>query len=636
MEVDKFVGHKSFKMKIVFLLLAGMIGWGGTLKAQLSDKIIATLQDARVVKELKSGKTTVRPDVFSDLACTGLKPGIQAKEVKKIRNAFYRTLARSLLTDSVADVFRVQCYEPYPTLEETARQLKISGYNPFENPTGIYFTAGEQVAVMMDDPRGEEISLRVYCFEKGEDHTYPLTGGLNLLTMEGNGLGYVAYYTSGWEKAAPVKIQVIGGQVNGYFDKSRDGQADWKRLLNNTVCNILDIKGDYVNLAYRVSSLRKWCPDKGLELIAFYDRIVDIEHEMMGLKKYNLRPKNHMFAREVDGGLFADGWGAGFAWDCMGELANPDKIHNGIWALAHEFGHVNQIRPGLKWVSTTEVTNNVYSVWVRYLLTPEYLNLEHERCNDGDDNHVIGGRFNAYLNYGVVRGEQWLCQRGQDRMKEYENGGDHFVKLCPLWQLQLYYAVAGAGNYWGNPGWFGDVAQIVRTTDEAGMSHGQLQLNFMRNVADVVKEDLSDFFVKAGMLKPIDKDLDDYSRAQLTITREQCDDLVKYMSRYPKPASPVMNYLTGNSVRAYQKRLPVIGVYARGVEVGEEKCVIDHRVWQNVTVFETYQGDRLAYVAMVGTDSPDQSSTLVRYPEGSTRIEAVAWDGGRTLVYGKR
>lgn len=357
---------------------------------------------------------------------------------------------------------------------------------------------------------------------------------------------------------------------------------------------------------------------------------------MMGLKKYNIRPKNHMFAREVEGGLYADGWGAAFAWDCMHELANPDKIKAGLWALAHEFGHVNQIRPGLKWVSTTEVTNNIFSVWTRYLLDPVYRNLEHERVNDGDNNRVLGGRFNAYLNYGIVKGEQWLCQRGQDRMKDYENGGDHFVKLCPLWQLQLYYAVAGKGNYWQKADWFADVAQIVRNTDESRMSDGQLQLNFMRNVCDIVKEDLSDFFIRAGMLKPIDKYMDDYGRAQLTITRQQCDELVKYLSRYPKPASPVIYYLTANSVQAYQKRLPIEGIYGQGITLKDGICTIDHRFWKNVAVFETYTGNELAYVSMVGTNSPDQSTSWVRYPENSTRIEAVAWDGTRTLVYGKR
>ena len=210
----------------------------------------------------------------------------------------------------------------------------------------------------------------------------------------------------------------------------------------------------------------------------------------------------------------------------------------GTWCIAHELGHVNQIRPGLKWVSTTEVTNNIYSVWCRFLLEPDYLNLEQERVNDGDDNHVLGGRFDSYLNYGIVKGEQWLCQRGQDRMKDYENGGDHFVKLCPLWQLQLYYAVAGHGNAWNCPDWFADVAQIVRNTDESKLPHGELQLNFMKNVADVVKEDLSDFFVKVGMLKPIDKDMDDYSRAQLTITQIEKVYVKIPQTGQPRPLLP--------------------------------------------------------------------------------------------------
>lgn len=575
--------------------------------------------------------------VFTDATCSGLKPGVTVNEVAKIRNPFYKSLAEQLLVDTVCADYRVQYYEAYPPIEETARKLKTSTYNSFENPTGIYFTEGEEVAVLVGDTQGQPVSLRVHSFEEdGADQTYLLFPGTNRLKMKGRGLGYFNFYTSDYARVAPVKTHIIGGQVNGYFDKAQHDNKDWEKILANAVCNIMDIKGDYVNMAYRVSSLRKHCPKKMRELVDIYDRVVDIQHELMGLKKYNIRPKNHMFAREVQGGLFADGWGAGFAWDCMGELANPDNISGGLWCLAHELGHVNQIRPGLKWVSTTEVTNNIFSVWTRYLLDPKYRNLEHERVNDGDNNQVLGGRFNAYLNYGIVRGEQWLCQRGQDRMSDYENGGDHFVKLCPLWQLQLYYTAAGKGNHWHKADWFADVAQIVRNTDETQINNGQLQLNFMRNVSDVVKEDLSDFFVKAGMLKPIDKDMDDYGRAQLTITKQQCDELVKYMSRYPKPTSPVIYYLTANSVLAYQNRLPVDGGYNQGIIFKDKTCVADHRIWKNVAVFETYAGNELSYVAMVGTDSPDQSTTLIRYPEKSTRIEAVAWDGTRTLVYGTR
>lgn len=30
--------------------------------------------------------------------------------------------------------YRTQVFDAYPTVEETARSLKTSGYNPFENP----------------------------------------------------------------------------------------------------------------------------------------------------------------------------------------------------------------------------------------------------------------------------------------------------------------------------------------------------------------------------------------------------------------------------------------------------------------------------------------------------------------------
>ena len=89
-------------------------------------------------------------------------------------------------------------------------------------------------------------------------------------------------------------------------------------------------------------------------------------------------------------------------------------------------------------------------------------------------------------------------------------------------------------------------------------------------------------------------------------------------------------------MQAYRDRLPVIGAYGKGVEHKDGIIVADHNVWKNVTVFETYREKELIKVSMVGTDSPNRDYTLIRYPEGATRVEAVAWDGTRTLVFGKR
>lgn len=584
--------------------------------------------------------TKAAKKVFADELCSELKPNVTQRQINKIEDVHFRDVAQSLSDGTYCLQYRVQEYEPYREINDLAREMETSGYNPFENPTGIYFKDGEEVVVLAGDTYDERVLLKVYDFDavrRGEKNvsrpvSYPLRQGINKFRIEHGGLGYIEYFTPNWKTASKIKMHILSGTVNGYFDKKRDTAGDWMSILNKATYGCIDIKGDFINLCYGVGSLKQYCDD-GMQLINNYDAITELEHELMGLVKYDRRPKNHMFARVVKNGLFADGWGAGFGEGAMKELASPTlSVKKGIWCIAHELGHVNQIRPGLKWVSTTEVTNNIYSVCARYKFSREYLNLEQERVNDGDGNRVLGGRFNSYLNYGIVKGEQWLCQRGQDKMKDYQNGGDHFVKLCPLWQLLLYYR-----EIVGKTDWYADVAEIVRNTDEKGLSNGQLQLNFMRNVCDVVKEDLTDFFIKAGMLKPIDKELDDYSRGQMTITQADCDELIKYASKYPKPATPVLYYLTANSERAYKEKLPVEGIYNEGLQVrSDERIVVEHKVWKNVTVFETYQGDELKYVAMVGTDSPDLSTTLIRYPNGSTRIEAVAWDGKKTLVYGKR
>lgn len=584
-------------------------------------------------------------DIFKDDVLSELADGATREKIEKMNNSFFKGIALALLDGKYEKEFRVQEYEPYPTIHETATALKISGYCPFENATGMYFPSLSDVIIVVGDTGGESLSLQIHNFGTHSDETFFLKPGINKFTTKTNGLGYISYFTKNWKAAKKVKIHITTGKVNGYIDVNKHTSADWKRLIDGAVSSYFDLKGNYVNLAYTTNELRTYCAD-GWKLIKQYDDFITIQHDLMGLLKYDKRPKNHMFARTTESGLFADGWGAGFYRESMEELADLDKCKTyGVWAIAHEFGHVNQIRPGLKWVSTTEVTNNVYSIVTRHKYWPENVNLEHEDCLDGDGNSIIGGRFTSYLNYGVVRGEQWLCQRGQDKMEGYENGGDHFVKLCPLWQLLLYYRVA-EGTPWQKKDWYGDVAEVVRNTDESRLSNGTLQLNFMRNTMDATKQDLTDFFQKCGMLKPIDKNLDDYSRGDLKITQADCDAMIEYGKKYPKPASPVIYYITANSLKAYEKQLSVTGTFGDGISVRENptertkdyNMIVDNMKWKNVTVFETYKNDVLTYVTMVGTGSEtsDRNTTLLRYPPGSTRIEAVSWNGERTLVYGTR
>ncbi len=572
-------------------------------------------------------------EMFRDGFFTELRPGATGAAIEAMQNPVLRRAAAELLGNKFEAAARRRTYTAYEPVQALSKRLKTSTYSQFENPTGIYFADGEDAVLHVAGLAKAGAELRVTDFgREHSDHSYPLKNGLNVIPMKGHGLGYISYYSPDFKNAPKLEISILSGKVNGVFDSATSTNEDWKKLLAGATSETIDIVGKQVQLIYPVEELRKSCPDRGLELIALYDGIIRDQHEIMGLVKYDIVPKNHILGRVIwKGYMHADGIGAAFIHSAMDSIANPDRIPANSWGIAHEFGHVNQTRPGMMWVSTTEVTNNIFSAVSNYRLNRTDMRLEHERI-DGGDGNVIGGRFNAYLNSALVAKEQWLCQRGPDKMEGYENGGDHFVKLGPLWQLQLFFAIAGHGK----ADFYADIFQKVRETDQSGLKNGELQLNFMRNASDVLKLDMSHFFTMVGMLKPIDKDMDDYTRAQLTITADECAELTRYMGRYPQPDSPVIFYISANSVDAYKNRAAVEGTTGEGVSGTGNKRTIDHTVWKNVATFETYRGKELMKIAMVGTDSEDNSSTLVQFPDGATHIEAVAWDGKRTLVFGSR
>jgi hypothetical protein len=574
---------------------------------------------------------------FTDMTFSELKPGTTIEDISQIQNPFIQNIAAYLLAGTYESEFRVQAYEAYREVSDLAQELKTSGYCQFENPTGMYLSKDEEIVVFVGPCNGESIGLRVTDFgQSGDDYSYPLSEGVNILTMKGKGNGYLNYYTPNYQTATNIKVHIASGEVNGYFDRARHTEEDGQTLLDNAVSTIMDIKGARTQLAYSVNALRNNAYGQLKDLITVYDSIVSSEQTIMGLRKYKRLPKNHMFGRVIwNGYMHADGWGAAFHDNTMGTVANPASLRNSNWGVAHEFGHVNQVRPGMKWVGTTECTNNIYSAWAQYCYTPNNLRLEHENVGG-----TIGGRFNAFLNNGLVKGQEWGLQAGPDSNNygtddEGKWGGDHFVKLVPLWQLHLYYHIAGATNTWHKPYFWADIFEKVRITDESGLSHGQMQINFVKNTCDAVQQDLSEFFIKIGMLKEVDKLFGDYTSAQKTITQAMIDEAIAHASQYPKPETDYIYYISGNTIDCYKYKRAVSGTYEQGIS-GSTSKQIDHGTWQNVVVFETYSGSELKTITMAGTGSNGNTFTQVPYPSGSTRIEAVAYDGTKTLVYGTR
>lgn len=589
-------------------------------------------------------------DIFTDELYTAIQPGIGQMQIDTMGADFYRSLAQCLLNENHGLRFRYQSYEVYTPPATVRRELKVANYNAFENPTGIAFTAGDTVVLFARHIAASvPVYLRVRDFaneDNQQDRAYQLTNGKNVIVLEEAGLGYISYFDEDLNRP-DVEIHITGGAVNGYFDWQTSDPTDWVNLLDGEAYSKLDVRGKYTHLIYDKAALKFGSPFDGQRLIRTYDTIVDHERMMMGLYKYPERQvKNTMLSRSgFSGGWYAGGLGIhlDLSWG-VPSITDPGKL--GLWGIAHEFGHVNQIRPGLTWHGTVEVTTNVYSTWVTYHMNHQqkpYTRLESDVvAPDAQSAPIAGGRINGFLEATQIR---------QEALKGAENY-DVFKVLVPFWQLQLYYQLAGAARNapvlsLENPtpefdevdyaNYFGVVAETMRQSDLEDFTPGELQLHFVRSVCDAVQEDLTDFFINTGFLRPIDRVIDDYGERQFLITEADINETISYIKGkgYQAPVSPVIHYLSAHSMRIFREQLPLSGSPGEGVDITDPMTLsIDMDYWPHAIAFETYdENGQLKQIAIAGTGDPDVNTTQLRADALRDTVYAVGFDGQRIQVY---
>lgn len=599
---------------------------------------------------------------FSDDLYTQLNPGITAEDVAKIKQPFVRMLAMQVLNGYDTE-YRVAEYEPYRPIGELASELKVNTYNRYENPTGLYFSKGEKIAVFVKGLGADGANLIIKSFGKesyeGEGHpesSYALQNGVNVITCANRGNGYISYYTSNYATAPNISIHFAMAQVNGVFELG-DDNTKWKKLLANAAGDVLDIRTPRMQVPAPIDILRDKCPDNGAKLAQIYDDVIYRQREIMGLQHFNREPKNRQFARPVDSGMFADGIGAGASFGSFGEWVNPDNF--GYWGFGHELGHVNQVRPGLKWVGCGETTNNIYSAWCEHTLGSGYHRLEDEGSGIDSYSGWRGGRFQIHLEEGVRKGISWQLQDGADYHgakpetvnvpgEDYDGNPtgnvtttkrnyDHFVKVVPLYQLTLFTEACGK-----SPVAFGKVCEGIRNyPNESSLTNGQLQIKFMRSFCDSTGINFLPFFEKAGMLKPIDAYIEDYNRGWLKISEGMIEELKQYIAEKGYPEAPAaLNYINAYNLEAFRDNLPLEAA-SLGEGCGKPSggaVQVDGNVWKNAVGYETYDADgNLLHISMYGLGAQQQSKryTKVLFPSTAKYIMAVGYDGTKVKCFEK-
>lgn len=621
--------------------------------AQVKITVLSGYNDFASAAEIEFYKKGVLENdyqtIFTDHLYRELQPGITQENINPISNPFFKKLAQNLFDGHYTKKFRVQNYAAVPHTSKTRQDLNVAfEYSRYQNPTGIVFEANSTAVIFADHYNTEAglIYLKVTDFANetsGETSTYLLKPGLNKLTITNRGLGYIEYYSE-TPDLPPVMINIASGTVNGYLSPGDSFTERQNILTNSSSYPKVDVTGHYFGMNVLKRPLLENALFNGSELIQKWDTIVKLQFHQMGLLKYDKIPANKMFAKiESKNGYYATGNYAHFdlSW---GEKAITSAQNMDIWGVSHEFGHQNQLLNGLIWTGTTEVTTNIYSAYATYLLGTSKLT-RLESANDSyRDVSLVGNLYNIYNNEFGLKKQNIMSRNNV------------FERLLPFWQLQLFYAIAGAGvnapsleqvmankNITGNTNyanWFGITAQTIRNATTK-YNNGQQMMNFVKFVSDAVQQDLTEFFTKAGFLIPFDAVVNDYTPGRITITTADIEATKAYIAGkgYPQPQSPVLHYITARNMFMYKNMLAPEGVFNTGFSIdtttfpGKTYYKIIHNIWKNAVAFETIDADNnVLFSTTYATGDTTNQTTMVLFPENAVNIYAVGADGTRLPV----
>lgn len=472
---------------------------------------------------------------FTDWTASELKPEVRKKTLQDFTSPLMKELATALLEENYDKTYRVAEYEAYPSNDALYELLKLSsGFSQYENMTGIYLEEGEAV-VLVGDLHGRKVNLLIPDWMRQPTPGYKptqdpkgwglhkqeieLKEGVNVIHIAKAGNVYVQYFEDDIAHAPKIKIHFPTGKVNGYFDLEKNDNSDWDTLLENAVSPIMDARGKHVQVAYPVEWFLYYTKGKGVDLLENYDKMLDLQYEIMGAKKYHRVPKNRILARvNFNYYMFRDGDGVAYLGDksTMGMVADPETVIKGdpCWGFSHEAGHVMQLTPQLTWGGMTEISNNIFSMYTTTRMGNE-------------------SRLKAQNSYAAAR--ETIINASPKI--SYLQSGDLFQSLVPFWQLHLYFTENG------HPDFYPDVMEQMRKQPHSGTGNQSINnmFDFIKIASDVTKTDLTEFFEKWGFFYVGELAIEDYSNYHFTITQEMVEEIKAYIAskNYPKPESDI-------------------------------------------------------------------------------------------------
>lgn len=529
-------------------------------RAKLSDLDDAIAKYNELVKQ-KAALQKELDSLFTDKACTTLNDTIATLTdeqlaanvhyaalteemqamVLKVKNNTWQQYSDGDYTADYERFFRVADYKVYSNYITMASSNYFTMSNYFgrlSGPTGIVAEKGDIIYIYVAESPSSRTSLMVEAVSTdGVAGNHPtgsqtqLKKGLNLLQYTEQKMLYILYqikedvtqsYYMNLSQYPDMKIHIEGGQLNGYWDATRDmTNKDWKLLQKQLLkaSPFLNLKTKHLVFQMDANLVKAAEPNEMEGLMRIWDKIVENEDRYMGVEKFEGKYNNIWNAFSgASSYMHATTYGTWYTESTISTIMNYKTMSTGggnLWGPSHEIGHNHQ--GSINVIGTTESSNNLFS-----------------NINTFESGILNSRRYYPHQNFSyMLDGTPWLER-------------NIWMTTGMFFQLYLYFHVQHHDdnfypnlfiqmrkkpiNKWSGPGNGGPT------------SYGKDDyLHLAKMICDVAQADLSEFFEAYGMFIPVDMlHVGDYSNYDVTTTQADIDAAKKYMQKYEKKLGNIM------------------------------------------------------------------------------------------------
>ena len=323
--------------------------------------------------------------VFTTSACTELKSGYSESDLTALPSTV-QSLAEKIKENSwttydgwtkTEKTFRIADYKAYSSHTRWTNILGLGhSFGRLTNPTGISVSAGDNIQVYVGAiPSGQTVRLEVAGDYQSSGTTYTLKQGMNALLMASSGNCFVNYEVDNTtDGKAPftsidsypaVTVHIEGGTVQGYFDLTKnDGNFDWAAMQHYLMKgSCVELKTEHLLFHMRTDLVKAACPEKMVELLGEWNKILNMEYSLMGLEAYDDYWNNMLSVTDMSGQdyMHASNYGTYYDVETISSIMSYADMFGGgaLWGPAHENGHIFQ--KYINMVGQTEVSNNLFS-----------------------------------------------------------------------------------------------------------------------------------------------------------------------------------------------------------------------------------------------------------------------------------